>query len=183
MRAWNKSNIPKIRSLEEVAMANPPSRRTSTSSSSTNHHYQLPISDSPFQSQNPTTTTTTARIATLVNSLKFFLKKPHSFPFLLSIFLLLTWVSLRFQRHSRNSSSFSFSSSSMGSSFSTNRQLHGGEMNSAANLVRFYSLSSDIAKDKRGWLIDPVSLALQSGISGFLISFPLFQIVFIYLRY
>lgn len=147
-------------------MANPPSRRTSTSSSSssTNHHYQLPISDSPFQSQNPT-----ARIATLVNSLKFFLKKPHSFPFLLSIFLLLTWVSLRFQRHSRNSSSFSFSSSSssMGSSFSTNRQLHGGEMNSAANLVRFYSLSSDIAKDKRGWLIDPVSLALQSGISGF----------------
>lgn len=182
MRAWNKSNIPKIRSLEEVAMSNPPSRRTSTSSSSTNHHYQLPISDSPFQSQNPTTTTT-ARIATLVNSLKFFLKKPHSFPFLLSIFLLLTWVSLRFQRHSRNSSSFSSSSSSMGSSFSTNRQLHGGEMNSAANLVRFYSLSSDIAKDKRGWLIDPVSLALQSGISGFLISFPLFQIVIIYLSY
>lgn len=49
--------------------------------------------------------------------------------------------------------------------FSMNRQLHGGEINSDANLVRFHSLSSDIAKDKRGWLIDPVSLALQSGIS------------------
>lgn len=152
-------------------MANPPSRRTSSSSSS-NHHYQLPISNSPFQSQNPTTTAT-SRIGTMVNSLKFFLKRPHSFPFLLSIFLLLTWVSFRFQRHSHNSSSFS--SSSMGS-FSVNRQLHGGEINSAANLIRFYSLSSDIAKDKRGWLIDPVSLALQSGISGFFISFPFFKL-------
>lgn len=145
-------------------MANPPSRRISSSILS-NHHYQLPISDSPtipFQSQNPTTTTT-ARIATLLISLKFFLKKPHSFPFLLSIFLLLTWVSLRFQRHTHNGPS---SSSSSMATFSMNRQLHGGEINSDANLVRFHSLSSDIAKDKRGWLIDPVSLALQSGISG-----------------
>lgn len=47
-------------------------------------------------------------------------------------------------------------------------------MNHDANLVKFHSLSSDIAKDKRGWLIDPVSLALKSGISGscFLSTFP-----------
>lgn len=36
-----------------------------------------------------------------------------------------------------------------------------------ANLVRLSSaFPSQIAKDKRGWLLDPVSLALASGISG-----------------
>lgn len=152
-------------------MANPPSRRTSSSySSSINSHYQLPISDSPtnpFQWQNPTT----ARVATLVNSLKFFLRKPHAFPFLLSIFLLLTWISLRLRHHHHTNPS---SASSSNFNSMTLQQFHGGEMNHDANLVKFHSLSSDIAKDKRGWLIDPVSLALKSGISGscFLSTFP-----------
>ncbi|KAL6534709.1 hypothetical protein OROGR_013384 [Orobanche gracilis] len=66
-------------------MANP--RRTSYASS------QLPISDPTpqFQSQ------THQSAATLLNLLRVFLKKSHVFPFLLSIFLLLTWVSFRFQ--------------------------------------------------------------------------------------
>ncbi|CAA0827535.1 Unknown protein [Striga hermonthica] len=78
-------------------MANP--RRTSYSSN------QLPISDPipQFQSQ------THQSAATLFNSFKIFLKKPHAFPFLLSVFLLLTWVSLRFQ-HRYSSPAFQRSS-------------------------------------------------------------------------
>ncbi|MCD7472741.1 hypothetical protein HAX54_014073 [Datura stramonium] len=35
-----------------------------------------------------------------------------------------------------------------------------------ANLVRFPASSSAITKDKRGWLLNPISLALDSGISA-----------------
>ncbi|KAF3441359.1 hypothetical protein FNV43_RR15273 [Rhamnella rubrinervis] len=89
-----------------------------------------------------------------------FLKKPHAFAFLLSVFLLLTWVSLRLQ-HSAH-----FSSSSSSRIQNTNQ--HSNQLDdSQANLMRFPSgFPSRIAKDKRGWLLSPVSLALDSAISG-----------------
>ncbi|KAL6509063.1 hypothetical protein OROGR_023170 [Orobanche gracilis] len=129
-------------------MANP--RRTSYSSS------QLPISDPTpqFQSQ------THQSAATLLNSLKVFLKKPHAFPFLLSIFLLLTWVSLRLQ-HRYSNPSF------QQSTYTAVDEKNGGYVkDSECNLVKFHSLSSLVMKDKRGWLVDPVSFALDAGISG-----------------
>ncbi|KAL5546907.1 hypothetical protein UlMin_006594 [Ulmus minor] len=92
------------------------------------------------------------------SSLLHFLKKPHAFPFLLSIFLLLTWVSLRFQR-----------SSQLSSDSSRAREAHqwSQDDDSKANLRRFNSgLPSPIAKDNRGWLLDPISLARDSGILG-----------------
>ncbi|XP_071911878.1 uncharacterized protein [Coffea arabica] len=142
-------------------MANPPSRRTSSSSSSSSPYsgsnYLLPISDTnnnnnQFQSQ---TTAATATIR-LVNSIKIFLRKPHAFPFLLSIFLFLTWVSLRIQHHQHPRSDFNTWALKLGNK----------GKDEDANLVRFHSMSSSIVKDKRGWFVDPVSLGLQAGISG-----------------
>lgn len=86
-----------------------------------------------------------------------FLKKPHAFPFLLSLFLLLTWLSLRVQHASYFSPSFP--------SVLDNKSSKEDDI--LANLVRFSSgFPSQLAKDKRGWLLDPISLALRSGISG-----------------
>lgn len=86
-----------------------------------------------------------------------FLKKPHAFPFLLSLFLLLTWLSLRVQHASYFSPSFP--------SVLDNKSSKEDDI--LANLVRFSSgFPSQLANDKRGWLVDPISLALRSGISG-----------------
>ncbi|CAM8894965.1 unnamed protein product [Rhodiola kirilowii] len=84
------------------------------------------------------------------------LKKPHAFPLLLSVFLLLTWISLRLQTSSSNQSQ---------------HQLVRGvskEDDRLANLVRFSASSSPsmILKDKRGWMVDPVQIALDAGLSG-----------------
>ncbi|KAF8398146.1 hypothetical protein HHK36_017072 [Tetracentron sinense] len=99
-----------------------------------------------------------------LSSLIFFLKRPHAFPFLLSTFLLLTWVSLRLQ-HSHHFSSPQKPQSSRGN------QKWSREEDENANLVRFSSrFPSQISRDKRGWLLDPVSVALQAGISGGAIS-------------
>lgn len=133
-------------------MANP--RRTSYAS------YPLPISDPipQFQSQTPQTA------VTLLTSLKVFLKKPHAFPFLLSVFLLLTWVSLRLQH--------SYSSSSLHQSSYTASDKDGGFFKDPrANVVKFSSVSPLVMKDKRGWLIDPVALALDAGVLGSFYSF------------
>ncbi|KAJ0481140.1 hypothetical protein HanIR_Chr13g0639321 [Helianthus annuus] len=82
--------------------------------------------------------------------LKLFLKKPQAFPFLLSIFLILTWVFLRIHQQSPKLTNPT-----------TNNQDH------EANLIRFSSrFPSPITKDPRGWILDPVSIALDSGISG-----------------
>ncbi|KAF7819197.1 uncharacterized protein G2W53_024652 [Senna tora] len=91
-------------------------------------------SDNPFQ----------IRSSFLASFLQFF-QKPHSLPFLLSIFLFLTWISIRLQRTSQLPPSYVAHSD-----WSTEDDLK-------ANLI---------AKDKRGWLLDPISLALASGISG-----------------
>ncbi|CAI8588115.1 unnamed protein product [Vicia faba] len=78
-----------------------------------------------------------------------FLKKPLSLPFVLSIFLFLAWISLR--------------------SYRTSHSLHLSSPNddAKANLRRFSShFPSRIAKDNRGWILDPIALAASSGLSG-----------------
>ncbi|MBA0694332.1 hypothetical protein Goari_004643 [Gossypium aridum] len=103
--------------------------------------------DGSFQSQTQSSSS--------LSSLKHLLKKPHALPFLLLLLLLLTWVSLRLQYSSR------FRHQQLG-------QDGHGDDDSKANLVRFKSgLPSAIVKDKRGWLLDPVSLALQFGVREF----------------
>ncbi|OAY40174.1 uncharacterized protein LOC110622052 isoform X2 [Manihot esculenta] len=118
-------------------MANP--RRISYSNSSEN----------PIQFQN----------FSRLSSIKHFLKKPHAFPFLLSIFLLLTWVSLRLQRASHLSSA---------NLRGTQEAKWSKDDDKKANLIRFKSglFPSPFIKDKRGWIFDPVSLALGSGLKG-----------------
>ncbi|CAN4125634.1 unnamed protein product [Withania somnifera] len=124
-------------------MANP--RRTSFSPWGNQNQHQLPISSAQNHPGS-----------SLMNSLKSFLKKPHAFPFLLSLFLLLTWVSLRFQRPS--------TPTHMPQDWHPKLLSESDQM---ANLVRFpASYSSSITKDKRGWLLNPISLAIRSGISG-----------------
>uniref|UniRef100_A0A7N0TAC5 Uncharacterized protein n=1 Tax=Kalanchoe fedtschenkoi TaxID=63787 RepID=A0A7N0TAC5_KALFE len=100
-------------------------------------------SDSHFQSQT-------------LNSFIHLLKKPHAFPLLLSVFLFLTWISLRLQSSSSNLSQHRLA------------QNWRKEDDRLANLVRFPASSSPslILKDKRGWMVDPVQIALDAGISG-----------------
>ncbi|GLT95671.1 hypothetical protein SLE2022_133390 [Rubroshorea leprosula] len=89
------------------------------------------------------------------SSLIHFLKRPHAFPFLLSALLLLTWVFLRLQ----------YSTSSHG--FPRTHEKWTQDDDIKANLVRFKAgFPSSIAKDKRGWLLNPISLALDSGVKG-----------------
>ncbi|XP_047318847.1 uncharacterized protein LOC124922161 [Impatiens glandulifera] len=97
-------------------------------------------------------------LTAIVTSIKHFLKKPHAFPILLSFFLLLTWLSLRFQ-HSSNLSSPRLTQQQQISTSSP-------EADRKANLVRFAArFPSPITKDKRGWLADPLSLAQDVGLS------------------
>uniref|UniRef100_A0A2P2IXV9 Uncharacterized protein MANES_09G001600 n=1 Tax=Rhizophora mucronata TaxID=61149 RepID=A0A2P2IXV9_RHIMU len=119
-------------------MANP--RRSSYASNSEN----------PFQVQT----------FSMLSSLKHFLKKPHALPFLLSIFLFLAWVCLRLQHSSHSSSSVYLRG--------IQERKWSKVDDEAANLARFPSGSapSPIVKDKRGWLLNPVSLALDCGIQG-----------------
>ncbi|KAL1553894.1 hypothetical protein AAHA92_14514 [Salvia divinorum] len=133
-------------------MANP--RRPAYSS------YPLPISDPipntipQFQPQTP------QAASTFFNSLKIFLKKPHAFPFLLSIFCLLAWVSLRLQHHHSHQL---FPQST----YTLKNDKNGGySKDSNGKFVKFYSVSSPVTRDKRGWILDPISTALDYGVSG-----------------
>ncbi|CAJ1917887.1 unnamed protein product [Sphenostylis stenocarpa] len=91
---------------------------------------------------NPQTTTSQQIRPSLVT---WFLQRPQSIPFLLAIFLILAWISLRVQLVSHTPA-------------------HSSHRDALANLVRFHS--SYVAKDNRGWLFDPIALALDSGVSG-----------------
>lgn len=138
-------------------MANP--RRTSVQSQPQSPNPPLlPLSAS---SSDPTHFSSSS---SFFNSLSLFLKRPQAFPFLLSIFVLLTWLSLRFQRS--NSPHHYSSSQFQDPNLSTNHDLD-------ANLARFSAVEvpSAIAKDKRGWLVDPVRLALENGIHGEFLNF------------
>ena len=130
-------------------MANP--RRSSYS----NNNQSL---ESPFQYQSPSFSS--------LSFVKHLLKKPHAFPFLLLLLLLLTWVSLRLQ----------YSSSPR--HLQQWRRDDGEEEELKANLVRFkLGLPSPIVKDKRGWLLDPVSIALQIGLKGPISCFALCSVI------
>ncbi|KMT14922.1 hypothetical protein BVRB_3g064360 [Beta vulgaris subsp. vulgaris] len=99
-------------------------------------------SENPFQTQS-------FSLSSILN----LLKKPQAFPFLLSIFILLTWVSLKFQHSSHFSPLYQ------------NPKKWSKDEDLKANLIRF--LPSKLAKkDKRGWLLNPVAAALDAGISG-----------------
>ncbi|XP_022967892.1 uncharacterized protein LOC111467267 [Cucurbita maxima] len=136
-------------------MANP--RRTSISLLSSSNPQSL---ETPFHIQSHGRTLSLS-LRFLFSFLKNFLKKPHAFPFLLSVFLLLTWISLRIQH---SSSQFSSPDSSR---FEQNPDSWSKDGDLKANLVRFKSgFPSPISRDKRGWLLDPISLALDSGIPG-----------------
>ncbi|XLT14740.1 hypothetical protein HN51_060430 [Arachis hypogaea] len=81
-----------------------------------------------------------------------FLQRPLSLPFVLTIFLFFTWISLHFHTASKASSS----------------SLHWTAIHHInLNLLRFRSgIPSKILKDECGWLLDPLSLAYASRISG-----------------
>ncbi|PKI34945.1 uncharacterized protein LOC116195235 [Punica granatum] len=126
-------------------MANP--RRSS---------YSAPQATISLESAMPSSTFAQRNSLFSSSSVIHFLKKPHAIPFLLSVFLLLTWISLRLQS---SSSRFSSPPHLRDSAIKWSR-----EDDSKANLVRFPA--SKLVKDKRGWLVNPVSLALDSGIAG-----------------
>lgn len=108
-------------------------------------------SENPFQTQS-------FSLSSILN----LLKKPQAFPFLLSIFILLTWVSLKFQHSSHFSPLYQ------------NPKKWSKDEDLKANLVRF--LPSKLAKkDKRGWLLNPVAAALDAGISGINLSFQILK--------
>jgi hypothetical protein len=96
-----------------------------------------------------------ASLSRSLSSLAHFLKKPAAFPFLLSVFVLLTWLSLRF--HHPNSLSSDHGGSVAGVDF-----------DAYANPVRFSAAEFPylIAKDKRGWLMDPVAASRHAGLNG-----------------
>ncbi|XP_061345432.1 uncharacterized protein LOC133291228 [Gastrolobium bilobum] len=99
---------------------------------------------------NPTTSENPAILQQIRPSLvASFLQRPQSLPFVLTIILLLAWFSIRMQRASQPLPEWKTTTT---------------KDDMKANLVRF--TSSQIAKDNRGWLLDPLSLALASGISG-----------------
>lgn len=88
-------------------------------------------------------TTTSQQIRPSV--ITWFLQRPHSIPILLAIFLFLAWISLRVQ-------------------LVYHTPPHSSHRDALVNLVRFHA--SHVAKDNRGWLFDPIVLALDSGLSG-----------------
>ncbi|XP_019103826.1 uncharacterized protein LOC104889657 isoform X2 [Beta vulgaris subsp. vulgaris] len=91
-------------------------------------------SENPFQTQS-------FSLSSILN----LLKKPQAFPFLLSIFILLTWVSLKFQHSSHFSPLYQ------------NPKKWSKDEDLKANLIRF--LPSKLAKkDKRGGAVSCASV-------------------------
>ncbi|TXG57793.1 hypothetical protein EZV62_015622 [Acer yangbiense] len=110
-------------------------------------------------SENPFNTQNLSSHSYLIN----LCKRPLAFPILLLIFVLVTWVSFRLQY-----SSYFFNSSHK----TTQEKWSSFDDDDKANLVRFlnHHHPSLIVKDNRGWLLDPISLALQSHLKGGAIS-------------
>lgn len=102
-----------------------------------------------------------------LSSFLFFLKKPQAFPFLLSIFVLLTWLSLRFHQ-------------SPPSSIRSHHADHWRQQSDHfSNLARFPSStnlpsSHLLHYDPRGWLLNPLLVAQEAAISGILLSSSFF---------
>lgn len=130
-----------------------PERTTTTTTSSSNAMSSTTGATPrrPIQINIPPSSSSTSAMfqrirPSLVTS---FLQRPHSLPFVLSIFLFLAWISLRSYRSSHP------------------LPLSSPNDDIRANLRRFSSrFPSPIAKDNRGWILDPIALALSSSISG-----------------
>ncbi|XP_075637400.1 uncharacterized protein LOC142609646 isoform X2 [Castanea sativa] len=131
-------------------MANP--RRNSLANTNSNQ-------SSIFANQTSTPTHANSTSSRIIH----FLKKPHAFPFLLSVFLFLTWLSLKLQH---SNSHFSPPTPTLARAQQTLNH-HDYEDDAKAGLVRFPSgFPSPLAKDTRGWMLDPISLALTHHLSG-----------------
>ncbi|KAM4091481.1 hypothetical protein ACJW30_09G139000 [Castanea mollissima] len=131
-------------------MANP--RRNSLANTNSNQ-------SSIFANQTSTPTHANSTSSRIIH----FLKKPHAFPFLLSVFLFLTWLSLKLQH---SNSRFSPPTPTLAHAQQTLNH-HDYEDDAKAGLVRFPSgFPSPLAKDTRGWMLDPISLALTHHLSG-----------------
>ncbi|KAK8965932.1 hypothetical protein KSP40_PGU022589 [Platanthera guangdongensis] len=128
-------------------MANP--RRSSFHLN--NHHSSLPLSNHP-----------PLAAAASLPSIAAFLKKPSAFPFLLSLFLVLTWLCLRLQHSPAFFSSFSSSSVSL---HFRAQKMGGIDADVHPNLAQF-SVSQLISSDRRGWLLNPIEVAQDADIHG-----------------
>ncbi|KAE8787620.1 hypothetical protein D1007_38441 [Hordeum vulgare] len=96
--------------------------------------------------------------SSLPSSLLHFLKRPASFPFLLSLFVFLTWISLHFHQPTPSAS----------------LQRPVVVVDPQANLVRYPAAlhPTPIAADERGWLLDPVAAARDAGLPGEILPLP-----------
>ncbi|KAI3862819.1 hypothetical protein MKW98_008659 [Papaver atlanticum] len=131
-------------------MANP--RRVSLSNFNSNSNNPTLSLENPSQQQTQSLS---------LSSIIIFFKRPHAFPILLSVFLFLTWVSLRLQHFHHY-----YSPQQQQQTQDTQKWSRAGE-DDKANLVRFSSdFPSKITKDKRGWMLDPVSIARAVGLPG-----------------
>ncbi|OAY74848.1 uncharacterized protein LOC109728358 [Ananas comosus] len=142
-------------------MANP--RRGSLQLQNPNPNPTVPFPDPSIPPHSPPPPFSSRALSSSLSSLALFLKKPTAFPFLLSVFILLTWLSLRF--HGGGGGGGGAGAATRGSAA---RAVGGGDLDVDANLVRFSALGfpSLIAKDHRGWLLDPVAAAKGAGLRG-----------------
>lgn len=104
--------------------------------------------------------------AAALSSIVFFFKRPSALPLLLSLFVLLTWLFLQLEHLTSAGLLSSFPSGPSSASQSSTRTLH--VLDSEANVVRFDAVEvpSKIARDWRGWLMDPVKAAREAGLLG-----------------
>ncbi|GKV32673.1 hypothetical protein SLEP1_g41265 [Rubroshorea leprosula] len=102
-----------------------------------------------YSNENPFQTQTTSSLSSFTH----FLKKPQAFPFLLLRLLLLTLLFLKLQP------------SSPSHGFLRNHEKWSQDDDRKANLARFkVGFPYSITKDKCGWLLNPITLVLNSGV-------------------
>ncbi|CAL9197436.1 unnamed protein product [Musa hybrid cultivar] len=126
-----------------------------------------PVSETPPPPPLSLSSPSPSPAAAAVSSVAVFLKRPSAFPLLLSIFVLLTWVFLRLE-HPASAGLRSSLSSGLSSSSSRSGTGPVDGADSDANLVRFSAVEfpSKIARDWRGWLMDPVTAAREARLRG-----------------
>ncbi|KAF9589803.1 hypothetical protein IFM89_028738 [Coptis chinensis] len=131
-------------------MANP--RRSSYSNT-------LPLTNTSETTSQQQVSQTPSHFTT---SFIHFLKRPHAFPFLLSIFLLLAWLLFRFQHLNNNNHFTAYHSNGINKWEKANDDEN-------ANVRR---LNSDgvLSRDKRGWMFNPVVAANDAGLYGVAVS-------------
>ncbi|XP_074578933.1 uncharacterized protein LOC141835382 [Curcuma longa] len=114
----------------------------------------------------PLSSPSSSSAAAALSSIVFFFKRPSALPLLLSLFVLLTWLFLQLEHPTSAGLRSSFPSGSSSGSQSSAWTLN--VLDSEANVVRFDAVEfpSKIARDWRGWLMDPVKAAREAGLPG-----------------